>query len=96
MKTEQKSYGHGITLLRDYSKEEIYACLLDLFEEACRRARMDDKEGRTIHLGIGYSREVGGGFSRSMSIQNPTNLTMDMYDICLKLFHRFYDGVSKI
>ncbi|SEI13405.1 DNA polymerase V [Halobacillus karajensis] len=96
VKTEQKSYGHGITLLRDYSKEEIYACLLDLCEEACRRARMDDKEGRTIHLGIGYSREVGGGFSRSMSIQNPTNLTMDMYDVCLKLFHRFYDGVSKI
>ncbi|KHE72787.1 UV damage repair protein UvrX, partial [Halobacillus sp. BBL2006] len=96
VKTEQKSYGHGITLLRDYEKEEIYACLLDLCEEACRRARMDDKEGRTVHLGIGYSSETGGGFSRSMSVQMPTNITMDMYAVCLTLFHRFYDGVSKI
>ncbi|MGI8317200.1 DNA polymerase IV [Halobacillus mangrovi] len=96
VKTEQKSYGHGITLLRDYDTEEIYACLLDLCEEACRRARIDGKEGRTVHLGIGYSSETGGGFSRSMSVQVPTNITMDMYAVCLKLFHRFYDGGSKI
>ncbi|ASF41016.1 UV damage repair protein UvrX [Halobacillus halophilus] len=96
VKTEQKSYGHGITLLRDYEKEEIYACLLDLCEEACRRARTDDKEGRTVHLGIGYSSETGGGFSRSMSVQSPTNITGDMYQVCLKLFQRFYDGKSKI
>lgn len=44
-KDEQKGYGHGMTLLRDYEKSEIYACLLDLCEEACRRARRDEKEG---------------------------------------------------
>lgn len=96
VKTEQKSYGHGITLLRDYTKEEIFACLLDLCEEACRRARHDDKEGRTVHLGIGYSKEAGGGFSRSLSVQTPTNSTMDVYNMCLKLFRRFYDAESKI
>ncbi len=96
VKTEQKSYGHGITLLRDYQKEEIFACLLDLCEEACRRARYDDKEGRTVHLGIGYSTETGGGFSRSLSVQMPTNSTMEVYHMCLRLFNRFYDGSSKI
>ncbi|QAS54765.1 DNA polymerase thumb domain-containing protein [Halobacillus litoralis] len=96
VKTDQKSYGHGITLMRDYDKEDIYACILDLCEEACRRARRDDKEGMTIHLGIGYSRETGGGFSRSMSIDRPTNITMDVYKTCLMLFHRNYDGISKI
>ncbi|MFD2924130.1 DNA polymerase IV [Halobacillus naozhouensis] len=95
-KTEQKSYGHGITLLRDYQKEEIFACLLDLCEEACRRARHDGKEGRTVHLGIGYSTETGGGFSRSLSVQMPTNSTMEVYHMCLRLFNRFYDGSSKI
>ncbi|UOQ42815.1 DNA polymerase IV [Halobacillus salinarum] len=96
IKTEQKSYGHGITLLRDYEKEEIYACFLDLCEEACRRARRDDKEGRTIHLGVGYAKETGGGFSRSMSIQTRTNSTMDVYKTVITLFERFYDGESKI
>ncbi len=96
VKTEQKSYGHGVTLLRDYERDEIFACLLDLCEEACKRARHDDQEGRTVHLGIGYSSETGGGFSRSMSVQSPTNITMDVYHMCLQLFQRFYDGESKI
>lgn len=95
-KDEQKGYGHGMTLLRDYEKSEIYACLLDLCEEACRRARRDEKEGRTVHLGIGYSTETGGGFSRSVSRDVASNETLDIYEMCLHLFHKFYDGESKI
>src|SRR5699024_2024198 len=38
LKTEQKGFGHGITLLRDYSRKEIKTCILELCEEVCRRA----------------------------------------------------------
>lgn len=96
IKTEQKGFGHGISLLRDYSSEEVAACILDLCEEACRRARTADKTGKTVHLGISYSKETGGGFSRSRSITLPTNITMDMYNVCMQLFHEFYDGISDI
>ncbi len=82
--------------MRDYTKEEALTCILDLCEEACRRARQAKKVGRTIHLGVGYSSETGGGFSRSTSIYTPTNITMEMYEVCVQLFHRFYDGYSKI
>ncbi|GAA0609301.1 UV damage repair protein UvrX [Virgibacillus siamensis] len=95
-KTEQKGFGHGISLLRDYSGEEIAACVLDLCEEACRRARTAGKGGRTVHLGIAYSKETGGGFSRSRSVSLPTNITMDVYGTAMQLFHEFYDGISKI
>ncbi|WP_077326820.1 Y-family DNA polymerase [Virgibacillus siamensis] len=95
-KTEQKGFGHGISLLRDYTGEEIAACILDLCEEACRRARTANKAGRTIHLGIAYSKETGGGFGRSRSVQFPTNITMDVYTIAMQLFHEFYDETSKI
>ncbi len=95
-KKEQKGYGHGITLLRDYNKNEIYTVILELCEEACRRARTDNKAGKTIHLGIGYSSETDGGFSRSQSIYAPTNITMEMYNICEQLFNKFYDGYSDI
>ncbi|MBY7142611.1 UV damage repair protein UvrX [Virgibacillus sp. NKC19-3] len=93
---EQKNFGNGIALLRDYSGKEAETCILDLTEEVCRRARTAGKAGRTVHLSIVYSRETGGGFSRSKTIDYPTNVTMDVYDVCLALFHDFYDGYSYI
>ncbi|MEN2766667.1 DNA polymerase IV [Ornithinibacillus xuwenensis] len=96
VKHEQKGFGHGISLLRDYTKDEVAVCMLDLCEEVCRRARTAGKIGKTIHLGIAYSKETGGGFSRSRSISIPTNVTMDMYQVCLQLFEEFYDGQSNI
>lgn len=95
-KNEQKGYGHGISLLRDYTKKEVETCILDLCEEVCRRARTANKAGKTIHLGISYAKETAGGFSRSHSIERPTNVTMDMYKICMQLFHKFYDGKSHL
>ena len=96
LKTTQKSFGHGISLLRDYTKDEIPTVILDLCEESCRRARKAKKVGKTIHLGIGYSKETGGGFSRSTSLDIPTNLTTEMHDVCMHLFEQYYDGYSKI
>lgn len=96
VKTRQKGFGHGIALLRDYAKEEVHVCILDLCEEVCRRARTVQVAGKTIQLGISYSKETGGGFSRSTSISIPTNATMDMYHVCMGLFFRFYDGRSSI
>src|SRR5699024_3327877 len=95
-KPPQKSFGHGISLLRDYSKEEALTCILDLCEEVCRRARSAKQVGRTVHLGIGYSKETGGGFSRSQTLHTPTNITMEMYEVCARLFETHYDGKSYI
>ncbi len=96
IRTEQKGFGHGITLLRDYTKDEVDTVMLELCEEACRRARSNTLSGKTIHLGIGYSSVAGGGFSRSKSINTATNITMEMYNVCEQLFNAFYDGHSKI
>ncbi|MCM3237278.1 UV damage repair protein UvrX [Heyndrickxia oleronia] len=92
----QISYGKGQILLRDYKEEhEIKAVILEMCEEVARRARSAKKSGRTISLGIGYSdSDFGGGFHRSHTIDEPTNVTMDIYNECLKLFHQFYEGKS--
>ncbi len=95
-KQEQKGFGHGIALLRDYSADEIEYCILDLCEEVCRRARTAGKIGKTVQLGIGYSKETGGGFSRSKSFDIPSNITMDIHEMAMKLFNEFYDGRSNI
>jgi len=86
-----KSYGNGITLLRDYSKpSEIKVVMRELADEVTSRARRDRMMGRTVSLSIGYSKDVRGGFSRSITIPTPTNLEDEVYRACLQLFNQHY------
>ncbi|MGZ4159765.1 MAG: Y-family DNA polymerase [Neobacillus sp.] len=90
----QISFGKSQILLRDYKEEEeIKHVILEMCEDVARRARTHQKAGRTISLGIGYSQdEFGGGFHRARTIKQPTNVTMDLYRVCLELFHEHYNG----
>jgi DNA polymerase V len=90
----QISFGKSQILLRDYKEEEeIKLVILEMCEEVARRARTHRKVGRTISLGIGYSQdEFGGGFYRSRTIGQPTNVTMELYRVCLELFREHYNG----
>lgn len=90
----QVSFGKSQILLRDYKeKKEIKQVMLEICEEVARRARTHRKAGRTVSLGVGYSKdEWGGGFQRSRTIGEPTNITMDLYEVCLALFEENYAG----
>jgi len=90
---KQLSYGKSQVLLRDYrTAAEVAVVILEMSEEVGRRARADRKVGRTISLGIKYSKhEGGGGFHRSQTIQTPTNLTLEIYKTCMHLFQKFYN-----
>jgi len=88
----QVSYGKSQILLRDYnSREEVNAVLLEMCEDVARRARQNYKAGRTISLGIGYSKNaIGGGFQRSRTINVATNDTMGIYRTCMILLSENY------
>ncbi|WP_409297942.1 DNA polymerase thumb domain-containing protein [Peribacillus sp. SCS-26] len=90
----QVSFGKSQILLRDYKEEkEIKHVILEMCEEVARRARTHRKAGRTVSFGIGYSQdEFGGGFHRSRTVEEPTNITMDLYKVCLDLFKENYTG----
>jgi DNA polymerase V len=90
----QISFGKGQILLRDYpDPNEVKHVILEMCEEVGRRARQHKKAGRTISLGIGYSKdEFGGGFHRSRTVAEPTNITLDLYKVCLELFEENYQG----
>ncbi|RKD24388.1 hypothetical protein BEP19_08320 [Ammoniphilus oxalaticus] len=84
-----KSYGNGITLLRDYSKvSEIQVVIRELADEVTSRARRDRMMGSTISLSIGYSKEEAGGFTRSLTLPTPTYLEDEVYKTCLQLFEQ--------
>ena len=81
VKQEQVSFGKSQILLRDYpDPKEVKQVILEICEEVARHARKHKKAGRTVSLGIGYSKdEFGGGFHRAKTMQNPSNITMDIY-----------------
>ncbi|MFJ7935996.1 DNA polymerase thumb domain-containing protein [Sporosarcina sp. NPDC096371] len=90
----QVSYGKSQILMRDYNTiAEVRAVLLEMCEDVAKRARDASKAGRTISLGIGYSKNaLGGGFQRSRTINEATNETMKIYAICKELLSENYDN----
>lgn len=88
----QISFGKSQMLLRDYEDPtEVKHVILEICEEVARRARREKKAGRTVSLGIGYSKhDQTAGFHRSITLESATNITKELYDACLRLFHKHY------
>ena len=87
-----KSYGIGQTLFHDYYQPEIYQIIIEMVDDVARRLRGSQKTARTIHFGIGYSKDTGGGFSRQLTLPQPVQNESAIYQACLYLFHEYYDG----
>jgi len=90
-KSSGKSYGSGQTLFHDYYVPDIFQVMLEMIDDITRRLRMSGRIARTIHLGIGYSRAVGGGFSRQFTLDEPTSSPSIVYQTCLNLFYNYYE-----
>lgn len=86
-----KSYGSGQTLFHDYYPPDIYQIILEMIDDVSRRLRLHKKVCRTIHFGIAYSKEVGGGFGRQVTLDQPTANASVIYEACLRLFRTYYE-----
>ena len=87
-----KSVGHGQMLFRDYEGDEVTQIILEMTDDVTKRLRAGNKKAYTIHLGIAYSKAVGGGFGRQITLPFPTNNEAEIYNACMVLFDEFYDG----
>jgi DNA polymerase V len=92
LKPASKSYGIGQTLFQDYYKPEIFQIIREMVDDVCRRLRISKKYSKTVHFGLAYSKDVGGGFSRQMKLLQPTHNESHIYKACLQLLDKFYDG----
>ncbi len=90
----QKAIGHGMTLPKDYEKEqEIKIILLELCEEVCKRARSVQMMGATVSLSLqGANYDKPTGFHRQIKLPYHTNITMEVYQYVCTLLKRFWDG----
>jgi DNA polymerase V len=90
-KPAEKSIGKSQILLRDYQSHEIKTLILEQLEEVCYRLRSQKNLCRTIQLGLGYSSGIGG-FSKAVTIDEPTDLTKDWFNVCLKILEENYEN----
>jgi DNA polymerase-4 len=92
---KQKAIGHQMTLPRDYrNKEEIEVILLELSELVCQRCRTKGYMGWVVSVGCqGADFDRPTGFSRQMKMPDPTNITMEVYNIAKGLFKKHWDGL---
>lgn len=90
----QVSYGKGQILYRDYIEvEDILTIILEMCEDIAMRTRQARRAGRTIHLSVGYSKTAfGGGFSRSRSLEEATNETLRIYNVCQVIFNAHFQN----
>ncbi|KAA0766384.1 Y-family DNA polymerase [Bacillus sp. SH5-2] len=81
-------------LLRDYTIDEFPIILLEHIEEVCYRLRRQHKLAQTVYFSVGYSKGYGGGrgIRKSHTLSRPTNLTMDIYNVCTYYLHTLYTG----
>ncbi len=92
IKPISKSYGIGQTLFRDYYTPDIFQIIREMVDDVCRRLRMNKKIARTIHFGIAYSKEIGGGFARQVTLEQATSSEATVFKSCLDLFDFYYEG----
>lgn len=92
--SEQISFGKGQMLMRNYAtRAEICVVLLEMCEDVARRTRTAGYVGRTISLGLSYSKAaMTKGFYRSKTIAEPTNETLTIYKVCKELLDTHFAG----
>lgn len=96
LRSKSKSFGNSQVLFEDYYVPEIYTIILEMIDELTRRLRLAKKEGKTLTLGIRYSKDVGGGFSRQRQLENPSSSFSDIFKLALSIFNDHYDGENAI
>jgi len=91
LKPASKSYGIGQTLFEDYYEPEIYQIIREMVDDVCRRLRVSKKKATTVHFGLGYSKDTGGGFARQMQLSQPSSNESHIFQLCLKIMKKFYN-----
>lgn len=88
---KDKSYSHSQVLFKDYNEDNVKLIIREMIEVLCARMRKNHKECTGLSFGIGYSKNIGGGFYHSIKLDVATDSCNDLYTECLFIFDRYYE-----
>lgn len=89
---KDKSFSHSQVLFKDYNENNIKIIIEEMIDVLCERLRKSHKQTSVIGIGIGYSKNIGGGFYHSIKT-TLTDQAKDIYNICLMIFDKYYEGL---
>ena len=90
-KPRDKSFSHSQILFKDYNEDNIKIIINEMVELLTARLRKNNKQCTTVGLGIGYSKNVGGGFYHVVKLDAPTDINKDIIKHCNIIFDRYYE-----
>lgn len=90
---KDKSYSHSQVLFKDYDGNNVKLIITEMVDVICARLRASNKESRVIGFGIGYSKDVDGGFYHSIKLETPTDSPREITNICFLIFDRYYNNL---
>ena len=93
---KEKSLSHSQILFKDYYKNNIKIIIREMVLVLMVRLREINSLTGLIHFGIGYSKTVGGGFSKSLKLENATDKEEDIIALCFNIFAELYEDNKPI
>lgn len=92
-KTRDKSYSHSQVLFKDYNGNNIKIIIREMVEVVTMRLHKNHVTSSLIGLGIGYSKDVGGGFYHQIKLDQPTDVENVILSNALMIFDKYYEGL---
>lgn len=90
---KSESFSHSQVLFKDYNENNIKIIISEMVDVLTTRLRKNNKQTKCIGLGIGYSKNVSGGFYHSIKLDIPTDSTYEILRYCLIIFDKFYEDL---
>lgn len=85
----RKGFSSGITLMRDYSLQDVPVVIYELTDTLARKLRKIQAAAFTVSLSIGYSKHANiKGFSRSKTMYQASHTSKHLYETCLHLLKK--------
>lgn len=88
---KDKSYSHSQVLFKDYNENNIKLIIMEMVDVVTARLRKNNKQSTIIGFGIGYSKDVNGGFYHSLKLDAPTDSVNEILRQCYYIFDRYYN-----
>ena len=93
---KENSISHSQILFKDYNQNNITLIIREMVSVLVKRLRTAHKQTSSIGLGIGYSKETGGGFYHVTKLDTSTFKEDEIADICLNMFDKYYEEYMPI
>lgn len=89
--SKEKSISNSQILYKDYYNDAALLIIKEITSILTKRLRKENYSTGRINLFIGYSKNIGGGFSVSKKIDNQTNSENEIYKVLLNIFNNNYE-----